>query len=83
MNKTYVFIDASNLFYGGKGSLGWNIDYEKLAEYLKDKYDANKLFYFGGVETYGFCFDYLKNNHVDLDELYKWVSNYIKERRFP
>ncbi len=80
MNKTYVFIDASNLFYGGKGSLGWNIDYEKLAEYLKDKYDANKLFYFGGVETYGFCFDYLKNDHVDLDELYKWVSNYIKEK---
>jgi len=80
MNKTCVFIDASNLFYGGKGSLGWNIDYEKLAEYLKDKYDANKLFYFGGVETYGFCFDYLKNDHVDLDELYKWVSNYIKEK---
>lgn len=80
MNKTYVFIDASNLFYGGKGSLGWNIDYEKLAEYLKDKYDANKLFYFGGVETSGFCFDYLKNDHVDLDELYKWVSNYIKEK---
>ena len=80
MNKTYVFIDASSLFYGGKGSLGWNIDYEKLAEYLKGKYDANKLFYFGGVETYGFCFDYLKNDHVDLDELYKWVSNYIKEK---
>jgi len=80
MNKTYVFIDASNLFYGGKGSLGWNIDYEKLAEYLKGKYDANKLFYFGGVETYGFCFDYLKNDHVDLDELYEWVSNYIKEK---
>lgn len=80
MNTTYVFIDASNLFYGGKNSLGWNIDYEKLAGYLKDKYTANKLFYFGGVETYGFCFDYIKNDHVNLDELYEWVSNYIKEK---
>ena len=27
---TYAFIDAANLFYGGKKSLGWSIDYRKL-----------------------------------------------------
>lgn len=26
--KTFVFIDASNLFYGGEKSLGWKIDYQ-------------------------------------------------------
>lgn len=80
MGNVCVFIDASNLFYGGKNSLGWNIDYEKLAGYLKDKYNANRLFYFGGVETYGFCFDYIRNDHIDLDELYNWVFNYTKEK---
>jgi hypothetical protein len=35
--KTYVFIDASNLFYGGKKSLGWKIDYKKLLAYLQEK----------------------------------------------
>jgi len=35
--KTYVYIDASNLFYGGKKSLGWSIDYEKLARYLREQ----------------------------------------------
>lgn len=58
MNKrksvVYAFIDASNLFYGGKKSLGWKIDYKKLLSYLKQKYGVNKAFYYGGVETYGF-----------------------------
>jgi len=63
--------------------LGWDIDYEKLAEYLKCKYNAKKLLYFGGVETYNFHFDYIKNDSVNLDELHNWVSNYIKERKKP
>lgn len=37
--KTYAFIDASNLFYGGVKSLGWKIDEDgvdikKLKNYL-------------------------------------------------
>lgn len=35
--KTFAFVDASNLFYGGEKSLGWRIDYQKLLYYLKDK----------------------------------------------
>lgn len=32
--KTYVFIDAANIFYAQK-SLKWRISYEKLIAYLK------------------------------------------------
>lgn len=48
--KAFAFIDASNLFYGGEKSLGWKIDYKKLLGYLKDKYEVEDVFYFGGVE---------------------------------
>ena len=33
----YVFIDSSNLFYGGKRRLGWRVDYHKLLRYLREK----------------------------------------------
>jgi hypothetical protein len=50
--KTFVFIDASNLFYGGEKSLGWNIDFKKLNKYLQERYHASMLYYFGGVEIH-------------------------------
>lgn len=68
-NKTYVFIDASNLFYGGVKSLGWKIDYSKLIKYLRKKYEALEIYYFGGVETHGYKYDYLKNETVPLKEI--------------
>ena len=43
--KTFAFIDASNLFYGGEKSLGWKIDYQKLFEYLKEKYSVSGVSY--------------------------------------
>ena len=58
--RTYVFIDASNLFYGGRKSLGWDIDYKKLAEYLKTRYGVTKIYYFGGVEIHNFSFNYIE-----------------------
>ena len=67
--KTFAFIDASNLFYGGEKSLGWKIDYQKLLTYLKNKYNVSKAFYFGGVETHGFTYDYLKYVSVPLNQL--------------
>lgn len=78
--KTYVFVDASNLFYGGEKSLGWKIDYKKLALYLKEKYNASKIFYFGGVETHGFNYDYLKNDTVPIDKLIKYLDDLIKNK---
>ena len=76
--KTYAFIDASNLFYGGEKSLGWKIDYEKLFEYLKKKYDVSQTFYFGGVEIHNFEYNYQKNETVPLNELEKNLTALIK-----
>ena len=67
--KTFVFIDASNLFYGGEKSLGWKIDYQRLLNYLKLKYKVDIAFYFGGVEIYNFDFNYLENETVPIQEL--------------
>lgn len=77
--KTYAFIDASNLFYGGEKSLGWKIDYNKLIKYLKKKYGLSKVFYFGGVETHGYNYDYLKNTTVPLKDLEKRLVNFTSE----
>lgn len=76
--KTYAFIDASNLFYGGEKSLGWKIDYKKLLGYLKDKYSAEKILYFGGVEIHNFQYDYLENDTVPIDKLEQHLTRTVK-----
>ena len=76
--KTFAFIDASNLFYGGEKSLGWKIDYQKLLIYLKQKYQISRTFYFGGVEIHDFKYDYQNNGTVPLGELEKYLVNLIK-----
>ena len=43
--RTLAFIDASNLFYGGEKSLGWKIDYQKLFQYLRQKYGVSNFGY--------------------------------------
>ena len=78
--RTFVFIDASNLFYGGEKSLGWKIDYQKLLDYLKDKYKISKALYFGGVEIHNFTYDYLRNNSVPLEKLEKYLIEIIKNK---
>ena len=76
--KTFAFIDAANLFYGGEKSLGWKIDYKKLLEYLKEKYGVSHAFYFGGVEIHNFEYNYQKNDTVPLAELEKHLNILIK-----
>lgn len=78
--RTYAYIDASNLFYGGKKSLGWSIDYQKLREYLEDKYEVSQVFFFGGVEIHKFPFDYLTSDTVDIRGLEKYLVDLIKEK---
>ncbi|MBI3231887.1 MAG: NYN domain-containing protein [Candidatus Doudnabacteria bacterium] len=75
--KTYAFIDASNLFYGGEKSLRWKIDYRKLFEYLKNKYAVERVLYFGGVEIYGFKYDYLQNTTVPVAELANYLTSLV------
>ena len=75
--KTFAFVDASNLFYGGEKSLGWKIDYKKLFEYLKEKYNVSKVFYFGGVEIHNFHYDYQNDETVSLKKLQKYLSEFL------
>jgi uncharacterized LabA/DUF88 family protein len=79
--KTYAFLDASNLFYGGKKSLGWSVDFEKLLNYLKERFEISDAYYFGGVEIYQFPFDYLKNDTVPLKELENYLLKYVEENK--
>lgn len=74
----YAFIDASNLFYGGQKSLGWRIDYEKLFKYLKEKYGARKIFYYGGIEIYDYNYSILDKKPIDLDKLIEHLRNKLK-----
>lgn len=78
--KTFAFIDASNLFYGGEKSLGWKIDYKKLFEYLKTKYGVKQTFYFGGVEIHSFHFDYQNKETVPLKELETYLLQLLKNK---
>jgi uncharacterized LabA/DUF88 family protein len=78
--KTFVYIDASNLFYGGKKSLGWSIDYKKLVTYLQNKYQVSKICFFGGVEIHKFPFDYLKNETVPIKELETYLVGLIADK---
>ncbi len=79
--KTYAFIDASNLFYGGKKSLGWSVDFEKLFKYLMDRFEVSNIYYFGGIEIHQFPFDYLNNETVPLKELEKYLVDYIEKNK--
>lgn len=79
--KTYAYIDASNLFYGGKKSLGWSVDFEKLFKYLQDRFGVMHVYYFGGVEIHKFPFDYLTNNTVSLKDIEKYLVDYVEKNK--
>jgi uncharacterized LabA/DUF88 family protein len=78
--KTYAFVDAANLFYGGKKSLGWSIDHEKLYRYLQERYNTSRIYYFGGVEIHDFPFDYLAHDTVPIKEVEQYLVQYIKAK---
>src|SRR5919206_3180341 len=75
--KNFAYIDASNLFYGGRKSLGWSIDYEKLRAYLSEKYQIEHAYFFGGVEIHKFPFDYLTHDSVPIHQLEKYLVDLI------
>lgn len=75
---TYVFIDSSNLFYGGRKSLGWSIDHEKLFEYLKNRYSASEIYYFGGVEIHNFPFDYIEHESVPIQKVCDYLIKSVE-----
>jgi uncharacterized LabA/DUF88 family protein len=76
---TNVYIDASNLFYGGRKSLGWSVDFGLLVKYLKDRFEATDIYYFGGIEIFNFEFDYLVSDSVNLNDLENYFLNFISD----
>ncbi len=78
--RAFAFVDASNLFYGGEKSLGWKIDYQKLLQYLRDKYGASEVFYFGGIEIHDFKHDYQNNETVSLKEVENHLLSLLKNK---
>ena len=77
--EAYAFIDASNLFYGGRKSLGWSIDYHKLIGYLRQKYHVERTYFFGGVEIHHFEFDYLAYETVPIPQLEMYLQDLIRK----
>ncbi|OGK12835.1 hypothetical protein A3C98_00225 [Candidatus Roizmanbacteria bacterium RIFCSPHIGHO2_02_FULL_37_15] len=78
--RTFAFIDAANLFYGGEKSLGWKIDYRKLIRYLKEKYKAKKAFYYAGIELHGYCYSLLDNKPLNLEGLLTYLKRKLKDK---
>lgn len=83
--KTYIFIDASNLFYGFDTEYGWKIDYERLKKYLETKYSAERVLYFGGIDTTigiqpnkEYFHDYSRNKTVDLGAYISHFENLLE-----
>jgi len=79
--NAYCFIDASNLFYGGFKAMGWKVDYKKLKDYLATKYGVKKLFYYGGIETYGFEFDTASIGDCPINDIVNYLEDWLEKGR--
>ena len=79
MSKScYVFIDASNMFYGSPNDLNWRIDYKKLIEHLKQRYNAKKVFYYSGIEVAGYDLGCSPTSQFPIDKLVSYLENLYK-----
>lgn len=47
--KAKVYIDGANMLYTQK-KLGWNLDWEKVRNYLNDHWDILEIIYYTGVK---------------------------------
>lgn len=71
----YAFIDASNLFWGGKESMGFGVDYRKLKRYIETKFGVTKIFFYNGVRIFDFEYSILDNKPLDLAKLTEHLKN--------
>lgn len=59
-SKVIAFIDAANIIYGAKRESGFKVDLKKLVKYLKTRFQASKIYFYGGVNTRKINFDEYK-----------------------
>lgn len=73
----YAFVDAANLFYGGEKSMHFRVDYEKLLQYLKEKFLVTKVFYYAGVDV-----DQYKEEgrELNLEKLAKYYQEELAKK---
>lgn len=74
----YAFIDASNLFWGGTESIGFKIDYGKLRDFLKKKFNVEKIFYYSGIRIFDFEYTVLNGKPLDLGKLQTHLRELLK-----
>lgn len=75
--KTIVFVDASNIIYGAKRESGFKVDFRKLAKYLKTRFNASKIYFYGGVNTKKIDF----NKYEKMLERFGYVPR-LKKTKF-
>lgn len=49
---TYAFVDASNIIYRNSDNDPWKIDLKKLLKYLRERFGASRVIYYGGVDQH-------------------------------
>ncbi|MGI6484533.1 MAG: NYN domain-containing protein [Candidatus Dojkabacteria bacterium] len=76
----YVFIDASNMFYGTPNDQDWRVDFKKLMEYLKSKYKVKKFFYYSGVDTCGYEANIKSTAPYPIKNLLEYLTKLPKQR---
>lgn len=77
---TFAFIDAANIFYeSGRSGLLWTVDCHALIKYLKERYGVERVYFFGGLETYGFSFNPVTTDALPLLELQVYLEE-LSER---
>ncbi len=47
---------------------------------MQEKYDANRIFYFGGVKIHNFKYNYQKDETVPIAELEEYLMDLIKNK---
>lgn len=75
----YAFIDASNLFWGGKESIGFGVDYRKLRRYLENKFGVSKIFFYNGVRIFDYEYSILDPEPLNLAKLTDHLKALEKE----
>jgi uncharacterized LabA/DUF88 family protein len=74
----YVFIDASNMFYGTPTDQEWKVDYKKLMKYLKRRYEVKKVFYYSGVQMCGYDLDLPSTSPFPVSSTLKYLEKRVK-----
>lgn len=70
----YCFVDSGNMFWGGRESLGFKINYMKLKQLLEKRFGVTKIFYYGGVRIFDFEYSILDKGRIDLKALYSHLK---------